>query len=139
MNKEIKEILKQIECYQNDKFCLIMLSQKENNALLDYITNLQQAIKDTKDTADDMLFELQEENERLKEILKWKQNRESELFTIESVLETNKQLYDERNIYKSRCEKAIEYIKSTDNKPPHYYDMKFDLLNILQNGSEDNE
>ena len=52
MNDEIKEILKEIECYQNEDMCIIMLSQKENKALLDYITNLQQ------------------ENERLKHQLK---------------------------------------------------------------------
>lgn len=49
MNKDLEKIIKEIECYQNEDMCIIMLSQKENKALLDYITNLQQ------------------ENERLKE------------------------------------------------------------------------
>jgi len=115
----------------------IELRWKETHLLLDYITNLQQ------------------ENERLKEILKWKQNRESELFTIESVLETNKQLYDERNIYRLRCEKAIEKMQyiidygfdydgfNTVESLKGLIDMLVDYAkeskNILQKGSEDNE
>jgi len=119
MNDEIKEILDKMQNFIQEpieiKMYGISLLNYEVKHLLDYITNLQQ------------------ENERLKEILKWKQNREAELFTIESVLETNKQLYDERNMYKSRCEKAIKYIKQEDWNTE--YDYK--LLSILQNGSEE--
>lgn len=39
---------------------------KTNQPLLDYITNLQQVVKDTKETADDMLYELNEENKKYK-------------------------------------------------------------------------
>lgn len=86
MNDEIKEILKEIECYRNEELCLIFLSQKKNNALLDYISNLEN--------------------------------------------------------YKSRCEKAIEYIQKNAEEylsVDMYYHLKDipeieDLLNILQNG-----
>lgn len=44
MSDEVKEIIKEIECFQNEEVCLIVLSQKENKALLNYITNLQQRI-----------------------------------------------------------------------------------------------
>ena len=54
MNDEIKEILKEIECYKNEELCLILLSQKENNALLDYISNLQQIEKEYKSKVDDI-------------------------------------------------------------------------------------
>lgn len=33
MNKDLEKIIKEIECYQNEDMCLIMLSQKENKAL----------------------------------------------------------------------------------------------------------
>ena len=120
MNDEIKEILLEIES-------LFEVSEAPEHILegfakiKDYITNLQQ------------------ENERLNEILVWKQNRESELFTIESVLKTNKQLYDERNIYKSRCEKGIQYMKENNFHYMNEYALerfRNDLLNILQNGSD---
>ena len=123
MDKEIKEILECLKKYGGlTPDAIDDLIYIEN-----YITNLQQ------------------ENERLKEILKWKQNRESELFTIESVLETNKQLCDERDIYRQRINKAIEYIKNCEivdkNKRYPLLEEQFgeDLLNILQNGSENDD
>lgn len=94
MNDELKEILNEIECYRYEELCLIFLSRKESNALLDYISNLEH--------------------------------------------------------YKSRCEKAIEYIKENKVKayPPYGdnedtdYDICLvereinELLKILQNGSD---
>lgn len=68
MNDEIKEILYSLEnqC-KSSKGCVNSYFKVNNiKILLDYITILQQAVKDTKDTADDMLFELKQENERLK-------------------------------------------------------------------------
>lgn len=61
MNNEIKEIVNYFIKYANIEDS-IKISKLE-----DYITNLQQAVKDTKDTADDMLYELKQENERLKD------------------------------------------------------------------------
>lgn len=57
-----------------------------------------------------------------------------------------------KHIYKSRCEKAIEYINKFWKEKSYYESVenclkfatmnefeKEDLSNILQNGSEDNE
>ena len=117
MNKDLKKIIKEIECYQNEDMCLIMLSQKENKALLDYITNLQQ------------------ENHELKSKLECYEN---------GVYYSSKvdELEQENEDYKSRCEKAIEYINKQNDwvKNIRYKLLKTeDLLNILQNGSDDNE
>ena len=51
-------------------------------------------------------------------------------------------LYQEKEDYKSRCEKAIEYIKcglTGDLENDRAYVDENYLLNILQNGSEDND
>lgn len=56
---EIKEILERVKKHY-------VLDKIQDNLLLNYITNLQQAVKNTKETADDMLYELNEENEKLK-------------------------------------------------------------------------
>lgn len=42
MNNDIKEILREIKSYENEEMCIIVLTQQENIALLDYITNLQE-------------------------------------------------------------------------------------------------
>ena len=70
-----------------------------------------------------MLFELKQENERLSEILVWKQEHEKELHT--------------------RIEKAVEYIQNNFDKTGECvsgsdlpYSYIEDLLNILQNGDD---
>lgn len=79
MNKEIIKIIKNIRSYENEELCLIILSQKENKALLNYITNLQEENKFLKLDNPEMNIEhfriikenkrkidnLREENERL--------------------------------------------------------------------------
>ena len=122
MNKEIKEILEDLKDMNNysnfvdsqyggsDYYYL--LEKKESKQLLDYITNLQQ------------------ENERLKE--------------------ANKILEENWEQYMMRCGKAIEYIEHNELFEVIYDDndeyfntiddkATEDLLNILQNGSDDNE
>ena len=87
---------------------------------------------------------LQQENERLK----WT-NYGDEIIPVQEAfdrlddeigeLEEERDKYErERNDYKSRCEKAVEYIKTTKFLYKSHYDFKQDLLNILQNGSEEN-
>ena len=135
MNDEIKECLDSLY-YQDD------YSSISYDKLLDYIIKLQQYYKDNINKYEELIEKysnLQQENERLKEILKWKQNREPELFTIESVLETNKQLYDERNMYKSRCEKINEILKESPdfNYSNDYIILKRKIESVLQ--GENNE
>ena len=76
-----------------------------------------------------------EENERLKEIWKDTIVFSKEYETI--VMNTNG--YKVYNDYKSRCEKAIEYINKNKDLAGWVHCLDEDLLNILQNGSEDNE
>ena len=139
MNDEIKEILdwlKDEDIYLEDYgYQYKRISLKDTKILLDYITNLQQeneelkknqrfhkngvfSLEYDKETLSDMVEDLQQENERLNEILVWKQEHEKELHT--------------------RIEKAIEYIEDNTYYKSHkgYVDLN-DLLNILQNGSEE--
>ena len=158
MNDEIKEILDRIETASEIFDCL--LKPEECTELLDYITNLQQAIKDTKDTADDMLYELKQENDDLKNRLENAvadcnlrlQENERLNNCIDDQERVINSLIDKRDLYKInyndykfRCEKAIEYINKNsyfkDNvvKTMIFKDYSSSLLNILQNGSDNNE
>ena len=114
MNKEIKEILDRIETASEIFDCL--LKPEECTELLDYITNLQQ------------------ENERLKEenLDLAKENEEEKQFIKDCGFQNQQQLALMYLDYKSRCEKAIEYIKQQNV----YYGFCDNLLNILQNGSD---
>ena len=105
-----------------DKFKDYNLTTRESKLLLDYITNLQQ------------------ENERLKE-----ENNNKAMNDYAHAIDESwyRELYDD---YKSRCEKAIEYIKEhirIDDEYPDYMEMlieeRDDLLNILQNGGENDD
>ena len=121
LNDEIKEILEELE----NMYEISELEEQVNNInrIKDYITNLQQAVKDTKDTADNMLYELKQENERLKE---WK----------EDLLKENIELENIRKEAIEYIEKEIYYCLSSGDNINIYLDR---LLNILQNGSDDNE
>ena len=135
MNDEIKKIRKYISCPQfgddhYGEWGALRLEQRiKIKSLLDYITNLQQENQT-----------LQENNQAMQEEMArtW-------------------QKYDD---YKSRCEKAVEYITSYEaistiqgldnieqNKTldertmnvmvERYLQVHHNLLNILQNGSEE--
>ena len=109
MKDKIKEILESFASTdENIMFGdIVELNSKQSHLLLDYITNLQQ------------------ENERLKELCDEYEEEHSNEFKIWK--EERHELLD----YKSRCEKAIEYINT------HYLNANEpELLNILQNGSD---
>ena len=58
----------------------------------------------------------------------------------QKAVEEIKNVRSERNDYKQRIEKAIEYIRSNEwAKDYEISNCRTHLLNILQNGSEDNE
>lgn len=119
MKDEIKEILyvlKHIVIGRASR-----LTPREAQTLLDYITNLQQ------------------ENEELKK---------NKLTPDELANLLNQELIKQRDDYKSRCKKAIEYNKEIVNNylekdNCEYCDGRYATakhnLNILQNGSDDNE
>ena len=118
MNDDIKKILD--KCKRQIKNDLdYRMSPYQLKQLLDYITNLQQ------------------ENEKLKDIIEHKPFFD---FTTD--------IYDELEDYKSRCEKAVEYIKKHIEKCNiDGYEGKFDnfdiftkpqkLLNILNGRSDE--
>ena len=88
MNKEVELILKKLKIVSEEKERGLYLCDKEHSKLLlDYITNLQQ------------------ENERLKKL---KENA-SNVCMAEHRYAVDKA--EEARDYKSRCEKAVEYIK----------------------------
>ena len=85
------------------------------------------------------IHHLEKENERLKEQVN--ENKVIVEYAIKPSFTTRK-LQD----YKSRIDKAIEYIQNKNNitkhgiYPNYTYEVDTkDLLNILQNGSDDNE
>lgn len=141
MNDEIKEILEHLKEYLQNKidngehkifYNDLMWDEKTIDCInaiddtLDYITNLQQ------------------ENERLKE-------ENKHIFANvndDELLISNAMNYAEAQDYKSRCEKAIEYNKEIVNNyleedNCEYCDGRYATakhnLNILQNGSENDE
>lgn len=155
MNDEIKlmlNIIKDVsEHKEGSRNGLMILSCKDYETLYDYITNLQQENHELKSELEcyengayysSKVDELEQENERLKE-----KTKEQSLLLID--YQDMEQRY---NDYKSRCEKAVEYINvsieegnyfeddiATDISEPTYdkYVNSNSLLNILQNGSEE--
>ena len=128
MKDEIKKILENVKkCCDITKDQSFTVYQRQDIlALLDYITNLQ------------------EENERLKENMKIKDNtilinynKDTKEYTLDrkNYYKINKRL-NERLDYKSRNEKAVEFIKENDGYAisRNYYDNK--LLNILNGGDK---
>ena len=164
MNDEIREIVKQIECYRNEELCLIFLSRKESNALLDYIANLQQENEYLKKQNDEKTkigvadhkyasqmeekaILLQQENQILhennqnmqEEMAKvWEENERLKEELFKSVNNTNKSI-ELTEDYKSRCEKINEILKESPdfNYSNDYIILKRKIEGILQ--GENNE
>ena len=122
MKDEIKEILEDLKEHSHSKYVApLELIDIECQLLLDYITNLQ------------------EENERLKEIV--------ENLTTMTASGDGKQIKNtaqfKLDIYKQRIKKAVDLIIEKidyDNEYPGYMQMLStdyeDLLNILQGSDE---
>lgn len=131
MTEEIKEILD----YIDDR----IIPNEKWDKIKDYITNLQQQKSDICKNRLAIAIErdrLQQENETLKEkINTLKSNFETEIDDCEDY----KKWYRD---YKSRCEKAIEYIKNLSNKPNVFGHYGIDtrckkwLLKILKGSVE---
>lgn len=158
MNDEIKEILDDLLFTTTLPNVSIKLNKEKLNQLKDYITNLQH----TEDLYNQLLKdydELQQENERLnREVAKLHIIREEYGSHIENThiiddyqktyFMTNKYLIELKNgkfvyvdelndkyeDYKSRCEKAVEYIKI--NFVEDIITVKT-LLNILNGRSDE--
>lgn len=148
MNDEIKEILDNLKNKDNDikgiNFLKYQdLTRGEINLLLDYITNLQQENKIRQQDINNLAYQLakmKEENERLKE-----ENNNKAINDYAHAIDESwyRELYDD---YKSRCEKASNKLSFIDEalendtlNVPLCITKINSALNILQNGSEDNE
>jgi O-phosphoseryl-tRNA(Cys) synthetase len=107
MKDEIKEILDDLLFITTLPNVSVKLSEKKLNQLKDYITNLQ------------------EENERLKKNQRYYKNG---VFSLEYDKETMSDMIDD---YKSRIDKAIEYI---DN---HTLFVSGSIVKSLLQGSEE--
>ena len=151
MNDEIKEILDKIQNVVNHKEAsynaLVETKAEDYKLLLDYITNLQQdneMYAQLKDEYEEEIKELQQENERLKEL----NENASKVCMAEHKYGVDKA--EEARDYKSRCEKAIEYNNQLIKDTKDFYRPTTDIIysgdclidiaknniNILQNGSE---
>lgn len=167
MNNEIKEILEQLDIVVNKPLPMLILAPEYTKILLDYITNLQQENEYLKKTNDektkigianhkyasqmeDKVIELQQENERLKEEQEYNNYCDEQLRKKISNLEYKITTLED---YKSRCEKASEYNNQIIKDTKDFYrpttdiiysgdcliDIATNNINILQNGSDDNE
>ena len=143
MSEEIKEILDKLsnrkqetliqglrECQLKDIEHPFITKEEYIDKILDYITKLQEKLKETADLCSKHFVKIQVLKEELKsanESITWWQNR------FNAIERDNKN-------YKSRCEKAISYIKENGcfneeyklcTKP--FNTLKLDdLLDILQ-------
>lgn len=175
MNDEIREILDKLSNRKQETLIMelrqcqlkniehpFITKEEYIDKILDYITNLQQIEQEHKKINGELREEnskleiaLQniqedydrrlEENERLKEII----NDDMTVYLegLEDGKEKMKQCFE--SIYKSRCEKAIEYINENvsvyafnSKELPHWEfddDNINNLLDILQNGSDTSE
>lgn len=136
----IKEILDNFEKYEA-RYKLhnetqFIITHREIQMLLDYITNLQEELNNQIEIANNRYVEitkLQQENERLENRNIYYINNEKKL------LSDWHQEHNEAIEYKSRNKKAIECIK--DNLTREWGEYLYgyeDLLNIL-NGGDENE
>ena len=122
MTEEIKEILDTIRVLveQSPNKGSYGISHKKWKLLLDYITNLQDKLYSTNQVVKELL-DIQEENEKNKKYSDFYKDMTDKWKDMSDVL---KKICED---YKSRIEKAIEYINT------HYLNANEpELLNILQ-------
>ena len=103
MNEELKHIINELECYRHEDDCILILSKEENNALLDYITNLQQENEEWK-----MIFDTFSKRPYAHKYL---EEKRKELGNDKIIGLDSEMIYKDYYDYKFRCEKASERIK----------------------------
>lgn len=163
MNDEIREILDKLSNRKQETLIMglrqcqlkniehpFITKEEYIDKILDYITNLQQENHELKSKLEcyengayysSKVDELEQENERLKETNVYC-NRTDCVGRIKDSRKYDS-VYQEKEDYKSRCEKAYSYV---DNVPISHYEKgymedgilisKRVIKNILQNGSE---
>lgn len=161
MKDEIKEI--KIGMYTTDEILEFMtngegrgfMGRSMYDAIIDYITNLQEKSNNQAEEINRLYKQrekfmkkygyLQEENERLKEQCKeWKENHKAVCIQRDNILNNIVKDTEDRIDYKSRNEKAIEYIEEQSDyissKSGTYYMCYAErniVLDILKGGDEE--
>ena len=150
MAEKIKEIFEALKPHNDIKEYPLYLNRKQQDLLLDYITNLQQETETLKAKLEIgktcgfcPYYDYKQENKKLKEKINnlemFKYNIPNDKTkTVPTITKSYKNEYED---YKSRCEKAIEYIKmyKCDYSPYELTDSAIrNVLNIL-NGSDEND
>jgi len=141
MNKEIKEILDNLRKYIDDKETGEVIESKYTMSLiLDYITKLEtieqqySAILSENAELENKIKNLEQQVQDLKADYGSKAQIERDLLEQENkrltqgvTLLTNKviDMTKEKENYKSRIDKAIEYIKTSMNNPQPFYEYIF--------------
>ena len=114
MTEEIKEILEALKPHNDIKEYPLYLNRKQQDLLYDYIKNLQQKI-DLYENPDDMTLFYMWLDEKSKDKMKQLQ-QENEI--LKKNAEHNDKVVDKARwnemIYKSRCEKANDFIDNYD-------------------------
>ena len=138
MNDEIKEISK-VDKQILDKIERILaseLSKKEYDEFYSYFNEIKKPniIIDIKDDANikDYITNLQQENEKLKELCD-KYEEHNTAFKLWKMKMEEIPIYEEKEDYKSRIDKAIEYIEEKGR-------LKYnpdELINILRGDSDE--
>lgn len=134
MTNEIKEILDDLDYSKNKQRGTITLNQKDINLLLDYITNLQEEIKEW-----EYIQDIQNNRKYRKRYLDERRKEETNLY-LPDYDEVYKRFFEQRD----RINKAIEMFDN--EKLNNYYsgmsyefkidDFKKDLLDILRGRSD---
>ena len=150
MNDELKNILDEFMNFDfNSQSERMEINEYERNILKDYITNLQQEIKEANDSITwwtNRFKAVERDNKELKEELEEeKRIEEADLKTIQQLEEENETRQQDINnlTYQlakkkeenERLKGDNEFLKKEIIKLERKY-LKGDLLNILQNGSE---
>ena len=118
-----KEMIDKIKKCLIGGYDLDIITQEEMSILWNYITNLQDTLKDREEYCyglETQLTNLQEENEDLRKNQRYYKNG---VFSLEYDKETLSDMVDD---YKSRIEKAIEYMDK--NFVGSYMELRFLLL-----------
>ena len=111
MKDEIKEILDKISSekyYIQHSYC--RLFNYEANALLDYITNLQETLKKKQQRIKELLEETYSANQVVNELLDIEEENKKLKEDIEDISVSHFSLFKQYEDYKSRNEKAVEDI-----------------------------
>lgn len=129
--KELLDILNKVKDYDDKRYFIscgendYLLTNDEIKCLLNYITNLQK------------------ENEELKELCDKYEEEHSKAFKLWTMKMEEMPDYEEKIKYKSRNEKASDFILSKAKEyKPHFAKVELntadcnELLNILEGGDE---